>query len=138
MYKETSANNQYTSIDIVLVSFERTDIIHISNITFYYKRLSTSAASKKNMGKMEIHFLRNGVWQTEYTMDEYTNFSAISTDWSLFNMNIISQPNYGIKLVYSGINSAHADMCFSDINITHSIFQKHVYLYVFMSYKSKI
>ena len=56
----------------------------------------------------------------ENTMDIDTNFSTLSTDWSLFNMNIVSQPNYGIKLIYSGINSAHADMCFSDINITHS------------------
>ena len=74
------------------------------------------------MGKLEIQLLRNGVWQTEYTMGKDTNFSSLSTDWTLLNMNIISQPNYGIKIVYSGINTAHADMCFSDINITHSIF----------------
>ena len=74
------------------------------------------------MGKLEIQLLQNGVWETEYTMDKNTNFSALSTDWTILNMNIISQPNYGIKLVYSGINSPHADMCFSDINITHSIF----------------
>ena len=42
-------------------------------------------------------------------------------------MNIISQPSYGIKLVYSGINNAHADMCFSNIFITHTIFlKKHI------------
>ena len=122
MYIETSANNHNSSNDDVLVSFERTDIIHISNITFYYNRYSISTANKRNMGKLEIQLLRNGVWQTEYTMGKDTNFSALSTDWTLLNMNIISQPNYGIKIVYSGINTAHADMCFSDINITHSIF----------------
>ena len=74
------------------------------------------------MCKFEIHLLRNCVWQTEYTMSKDTNFSALSTDWTILNMNIISQPNYGIKFVFSGINSAHADMCFSNINITHSIF----------------
>ena len=74
------------------------------------------------MGKFEILLLRNGVWEIEYTMNKDTNFSTLSTDWTLFNMNIISQPNYGIKLVYSSTNTAHADMCFSDINLTHSIF----------------
>ena len=122
MYIETSANNHNSTNDNVFVSFERTDIIHISNITFYYNRFSTSIADKKNMGKLEIQLLRNGVWETEYTMNKDTKFSTLSTDWTLFNMNIISQPNYGIKLVYSGINSPHSDMCFSDINITHSIF----------------
>ena len=122
MYIETSANNHNTANDNVLVSLERTDIILISNKKFYYNRYSISAADKRNMGKLEIQILRNSVWQTEYTMDKETNFSTLSTDWSLVNMNIVSQPNYGIKIVYSGINSAHADMCFSDINITHSIF----------------
>ena len=122
MYIETNANNHNSSNDNVLVSFERTDNIRNSNITFYYNRYSISTANKRNMAKLEIQLLRNGVWQTEYTMDKDTNFSTLSTDWTLFNMNIISQPNYGIKLIYSGINSTHADMCFSDINITHSIF----------------
>ena len=110
MYIETSANNHNSTNDNIFVSFERTDIIHISNITFYYNRFSTSIADKKNMGKLEIQLLRNGFWETEYTMSKNTNFSTLSTDWTLFNMNIISQPNYGIKLVYSRINSAHAYM----------------------------
>ena len=74
------------------------------------------------MGRLHIQILRNGSWQTEFTVEKDTNFSTLSTDWTLLNMNILSQPNYGIKLVYSGINNAHADMCFSDINITHTIF----------------
>ena len=122
MYIESSANNHNSSNDNVLVSFERTDIIHICNITFYCNRYSLSTADKRNMGKFEIQLLRNSVWQTEYTMNKDTNFSTLSSDWTFFNMNIISQPNYGIKLVYSGINSAHADMCFSDINISQSVF----------------
>ena len=74
------------------------------------------------MGKLEIQLLRNGVWETEYTMSKDTNFITLSTDWNILNMNIISQPNYGTKLVYSGINCVHTDMCFSDIEITHSVF----------------
>ena len=74
------------------------------------------------MGKLEIQLLRNGVWQSEFTMEKDANFSILSTDCTLLNMNIINQPNYVIKLVYSGINTAHADMGFSDINITHTFF----------------
>ena len=134
MFIETIANNHNSSNDSVLVSFERTDIIHISNIKFYYNRCSTSTADKRNLGKFEIEILRNSVWQTEYTMDKDTNCSTLSTDWTLFNMNIISQPNYGIKLVYSAINTTHADMCFSEINITHSMF-KNIYSYPYFKRK---
>ena len=47
MYIETSANNHNSTNDNVFVSFERTDYIHISNITFYYNRFSTSIADKR-------------------------------------------------------------------------------------------
>ena len=124
MYIETSENIYDSSSDDVFVSFERTDIVHISNITFYHNRFSTSILEKRGMGKLEIHLLRIGVWQTEFTIEKDKNFSAFSRDWSLLNKNRISQPNYGIKLIFSGINSAPADMCFSDINITHTIFWK--------------
>ena len=127
MYVETSGNNNDSSNDNVFVSFERTYIIHISNITFYHNRFSTSIADKRNMGKLEIQLLGNGVWETEFNIEKDTNFSTLSTDWTLLNMDIISQPNYGIKLVYSGINTAHADMGFSDISITHTIFSILVY-----------
>ena len=119
MYIETSSNNINSANDDVFVSFERTDNIHISKIRFYYSRYSISLESHQNIGKVEIQLIRNGIWETEYTMDKNANFSTLSTEWTLLNMNIVSQPNYGIKLVYSGIISAHADMCFSDINITH-------------------
>ena len=122
MYIETSANNHITANDNVFVSFERTDIIHISNITFYHNRFSSSDPSKRNMGKLDIQLLRNGSWQSEFVIEKDSNYSTSSSEWTLLNMNLISQPNYGIKLVYSAIRNAHADMCFSDINITHSIF----------------
>ena len=122
MFIETSANNHDTLNDNVFASFERTDIIHISNITFYYNRFSSSDPSKRNMGKLDIQLLRNGSWQSEFVIEKNTNYSTSSSEWTLLNLNLISQPNYGIKLVYSAIRNAHADMCFSDINITHSIF----------------
>ena len=121
MYIETSGNNHNDVEDNVFVSIERTDIINISNISFYYNRFSISQALKRNMGKFEISILiANKVWNTIYTLEKNTNFNTLSTDWIILNLNIANQPNYGIKLVYSGINTAHADMCFSDISITHS------------------
>ena len=122
IYIETSGSNHHNSND-VFVSFERTDILHINNITFYYNRFSISNPAKRNMSKFEVQLLRNSVWETEYTIDKNTNFSTLSTNWTLLNMNTISQPNYGVKLVYSDINSPHADKCFSDINISHTIFK---------------
>ena len=122
MYIETSGNNLNTSNNDVFVSFERTDIIHISNITFYHNRFSTSDPLKRGMGKLEIQLLRNGSWQSEFNIEKDTNFSTSSAELTLLNMNIISQPNYGIKLVYSSIRKPHSDMCSSDINKTLSIF----------------
>ena len=46
MYIETSSNNH--GHERVFVSFERTDIIQISNITFYYNRFSISTNNSKN------------------------------------------------------------------------------------------
>ena len=122
MYIETSGNNNNSANDNSFVSFERTDIIHIGNIAFYYNRFSISLSSHGKMGKLEIQILRNGSWETEYTMDKDTSFSALSTDWTLLNTSIISEPKYGINLIFFGITTAHADRCFSDINITPSNF----------------
>ena len=50
MYIETSSNNH--GHERVFVSWERTDRIQISNITFYYDRFSVlNNDSKKPMGR---------------------------------------------------------------------------------------
>ena len=74
------------------------------------------------MGRLDIQLLRNGNWETEFNIEKNTNFSVDESTWTLLNMDIISQPNIGIKLLYNGLNSAHSDMAFSDIIVTHSIF----------------
>ena len=52
IYMETSSNHHG---DNVLVGFERTDIIQISNITFYYNRFSVlTNGSLKAMGRFKI------------------------------------------------------------------------------------
>ena len=55
MYVETSSNNHGNN---VFVSFERTDIFQISNITFYYDRFSIlTNDSLKSMGRVRIQLL---------------------------------------------------------------------------------
>ena len=56
LYIETSSNDHGS--DKIFVSFERTDIIQITNITFYYNRFSIlTNDSIKPIGRFRIHFL---------------------------------------------------------------------------------
>ena len=125
MYIETSGNNnnQNNNGYKVFISLQRTDIIQITNITFYYNRFSIlSDNSLKAMGKFRIQLLlEDNTWSTQYTIPKNSQYSATSTDWTLLNLDFTVE-NYGIKLVYDQIDSPHADMCFSNITITHSVF----------------
>ena len=95
------------------VSFQRTDIIHISNNTFYYNRFS--AGNSKSMGRFEIQLLvPNGQWFSKYYIDKNTNYSSTTTEWNLLNIDF-TETNHGIKLVYDQIDKALADMCFENL-----------------------
>ena len=119
MYIETSGGNHGNNI---FVSFERTDIIQITNITFYYNRYSISSASHRSMGRFRIQLLLDdNTWSTRYNIPKNEQYSDNSSDWTLINLNF-SIENYGIKLIYDQIDTAHADMCFSNITITHSVY----------------
>ena len=120
MYIETSSNNH--GHERVFVSWERTDIIQISNITFYYNRFSIlTNDSKKSMGRFRIQLLlEDNTWSTRYNIPKNDRYSDSSTDWSKLSLNFTVE-NYGIRLIYDEIDTAHADMCFSNITITHSI-----------------
>ena len=117
MYFETSSNNHGTD---VFCSSERTDIIQISNITFSYNRFS--AGSTKSTGCFRIQFLLDyNTWSTRYNIPKNVRYSDTSTDWTLLNLDFTVE-NYGIKLFYDRIDTAHADMCFSNITIPHSVY----------------
>ena len=119
MYIESSSNNNGNN---VFCSFERIDIIQITNITFYYNRFSISDNNLRAMGRFRIQLLlEDNTWSTVYTINKNSQYSDNSTDWSLLNIDFTTQ-NYGINLIYDQIESAHADMCFSNIIITYSIF----------------
>ena len=120
MYIECSGNN---SGDKVFVSWERIDIIQITNITFYYKRYTYLAdESKAGMSRFRIQLMtEDDLWSTQYTIPKNDHYSNTSTEWTLLNLDFTIE-NYGIKLIYDQIETAHADMCFSNITITHSVF----------------
>ena len=119
MYIETSSNNHgnYTH-----VTWERTDIIQITNISFYYNRFTSPDISLRSMGRFKILLLlENNEWVTHYTIDENDYYSNSSSEWKLLNLDFTVE-NYGIRLAYDRIRTAHSDMCFSNIMITHSVY----------------
>ena len=120
MYMETSSNNHGSN---VFVSWERTDIIQITNITFYYNRYSILTDDNlKNMGRFRIQLLlEDNSWSTQYTIAKNTQYSDNSSDWTLLKLDFTVE-NYGIKLILDQIDTAHSDMCFSNITITHSVY----------------
>ena len=74
------------------------------------------------MGRFRIDLLLdNDTWENKYTIEQNSQFSDSSTEWSLLNLDF-SEENYGLRLIYDRIDTAHADMSFSDITITYSVF----------------
>ena len=120
MYIETSSNNHGPN---VFVSWERTDIIQISEITFYHNSFSIFTDDKlKNMGRFRIQLiLDDNTRSTQYTIPKTSQYSDNSTDLTLLN-SVFAVENYGIKLILDEIVTAHSDMCFSIMTITHYVY----------------
>ena len=120
MYIETSSNKH--GLETVFVSFEGTDIIQISNITFYYNRFSfLTNDSKKSIGRVRNQLLLDKTWSPRYNIPNNDLYSDTSTDWTLLSLKL-SVENYGIKLIYDQIDTPQAVMFFSDITITHFVY----------------
>ena len=120
MYIELISNNH--GHERVFVSCGRTDIIQISNITFYYNRFSiVTNDSLKSMGRFRKQFLlEDNTWSTRYNISKNDRNSDSSTQWTKLSLNF-TEENYGIKLIFNEIDSVHSDMCFSNVSITHSV-----------------
>ena len=120
MYIETSSNIH--GHERFFVSFERTDITQISFKTFYYNKYSIlTNDSLKSMGRFRIQLLlEKNPWSTRYNIPKNDRYSNSSTQWTKLSLNF-TEENYGIKLIFDEIDSAHSDMCFSNISITHSV-----------------
>ena len=76
MYIETSSNNNGNN---VFVSFERTDIIQITNITFFYNRYTSSDSTLRGMGRLRIQLLEDKTWSIQNTIAKNTQYSNTST-----------------------------------------------------------
>ena len=120
MYIETNSKNHGNN---VFVSFEGTDIIQISNITFYSNRFSIlTNNSLKSMGRFRFQLiLEDNTWSTRYNIPQNDQYSDSSTDWTLVNLNF-TEENYRIKLFYDEITTTHSDMCFLKNTKTHSVY----------------
>ena len=120
MYIGTSSKNH--GID-VFVSFERTDTIQNTNITFYYNRLSIlTNDSTKSMGKTYIQLLfEDKTWKTRYNIPKNDRYSDSSTQWTKLSLNF-TVGNYGIGLIYDELDSSHADLCFMKKTVTPSVY----------------
>ena len=74
------------------------------------------------MGRFRIHLiLEDNTWNIQYTIAKNTNYSDSSTEWSVLILDFTIQ-NYGIKLTFDQVDTAHSDICFSNNTITHSIY----------------
>ena len=108
MYIEASSNNHGSN---VFVSWERNDIIQITNIPFFYNRFSISTNDNlKSMDRLRTQLLlEDNTWSTRYNVPENDRYSDTSTDWTLVDLNFTVE-SYCIKLVYDQIDTPHADM----------------------------
>ena len=75
---------------------------------------------------MTIHFYKTGEfigrsYVFRYNIPKKDRHSDSSTDWTLLYLNINVEKD-GFELNYEQIDTAHADMCFSNITITHSVY----------------
>ena len=108
----------------VFVSCERTDIIQITDVTFYYNSFSVLTNDNlKNMGRFRIQLLlEDNTWSTQYTIAKNTQYNKNPTNWTLINLDFTIE-NYDFKLILHQIDTAQSEMCFSKISITHSVYQ---------------
>ena len=73
------------------------------------------------MGRFRIQLLlEDNTWNTQYTKPKNTQFSDKLTDWTLLNLDFTVE-SYGTKLIYDQCDTAHSDMGFSNIAVTHPV-----------------
>ena len=73
------------------------------------------------MGRLRTQLLlEDNTWSTRYNVPKKDRYSGTSADWTLVSLNFTVE-NYGKKLIYDQIDTPHADMCFRNITIKHSV-----------------
>ena len=73
------------------------------------------------MGRFRIQLLlEDNTRTTRYNIPKNDRYSERSTQWTRLYL-IFTEENYGKKLIFDEIDSAHSDMCLSNIKILHSV-----------------
>ena len=74
------------------------------------------------MGRFRIQLLlEDDIWSTRYNIPKNGQFKDTSTEWTLLSL-IFTVKTYGFKKIYDQIDTAHADICFSNMTKTHSVY----------------
>ena len=117
MYIDTSQiiSSDENKID----SFQRTEYIQNSKISFYYDRFSTGTNdSNKSMGTFRTKLLLNrSTWSTRYEIPKNDRYINSSAQWTLVSLKF-NIKNFGIKLVCDQEDTPHNDMYFSNNTVT--------------------
>ena len=75
----------------------------------------------KSTGRFKNQLLlEDNTWSTQYTIAKNDRCTNSSINWTLLKLDF-TQEGYAIKSIYDRVDTPHADMCFSNITITHSI-----------------
>ena len=77
--------------------------------------------SLKSMSRFRIQLLlEDNTWSMIYNIPKNDRYSDTSTDWTLLGL-FFTVEKYAIKLIYDQMDTPHADMCFSNVTIIHSV-----------------
>ena len=70
---------------------------------------------------INLQELEDNLWSTQYRIPKSSQYSNSPTEWNLLNLNF-TRINYGNKLILYQIDTAHSDMCFSNLTKIHSVY----------------
>ena len=74
------------------------------------------------MGRFGIQLLLDdNAWSTQNAIAKNNQYSDNPSDWTLLNLDFTVKIS-GIELILVQIDTAHSDMFFSTITITHSVY----------------
>ena len=89
---------------------------------YYNRLLFLTDNNLENMGRFRIRLLlEDNTWSTRYSIAKNDRYNDLSADWTLVSLSFTKE-NYGIRLYYDQIDTAHADRCFSNIILTYFVY----------------
>ena len=104
-------------------SSERAEIFQSFKKTFSYISYSIlTNKSTESIGRFRYQLLlADNTWSTRYNIPKNDRYSGTSTEWTKLSLKF-NITNYGNKLFYNQIDTPHADRCFSNNMIPHSVY----------------